>query len=214
MLRGVENYLAKEREMPPSSEVSDPPEGSELDLAAVVRHIFEKINDTRRELEALTNMARERDSTSFNGVGDELEAITHDTEQATTNIMNRVDDIEDVVRAIRTNGIHQDDLDRILKSCSDITLACSFQDITGQRVQKVVEVIESIDGQLSKIETQLGGEGGYSPKAQKAYRKTQREKGLLNGPALPEEPVGQDEIDELFRTAEEAPFNPSAEEES
>ncbi|NDV52820.1 protein phosphatase CheZ [Salipiger sp. PrR003] len=204
LLRSFEAFAATERDKLASQKSAEDP----LDLAQVVRNIFAQINDTRAQLESLTNMAMERSGQSFNGVGDELEAITFDTERATTTIMNGIDEIEALVGRMRADGIEAPQLKAILRLCTDVTVACSFQDINGQRVQKVVEVIESIDGQLSKIETQLGGQTSPRSPQHARSREQQRADGLLDGPAHPEVSVGQDEIDRLFEAGEQAPFSP------
>ena len=94
--------------------------------------------------------------------------------------------------------------DYIMKKAIDITLNCSFQDITGQRVQKVVEVIQLIDKKFGSIEKKLGDSPTTkTPSAavnlddlSKGHKK---EAGLLNGPALPNaDSISQAAIDDLF----------------
>jgi len=77
----------------------------------------------------------------FETAAAELGAVVSDTEQATNGIMNNVERIEDIigeVLAVLPAGFGAtrliDARDHIVK----IYEACNFQDITGQRINKVV----------------------------------------------------------------------------
>lgn len=176
----------------------------ESEMVALARMILEKINDTREELQSITSMAKERDIEGFNAVEDELAAIVVDTERATNDIMDAADHIEALLRTTEGKTISDELRREIRDKCTDITMSCSFQDITGQRVRKVVEVIQLIDQQISSIERRLTtpvGEGRdilATPSEADLARAGEKAAGLLQGPPLPGQSVSQDEIDNLF----------------
>jgi chemotaxis protein CheZ len=79
--------------------------------------------------------------------------------------------------------------------------ACNFQDITGQRITKVVKALQHIEQKVDGLLAIFGdglhlatGEGreGSDLSRDEADRK------LLNGPQLPDDASTQDEIDKLL----------------
>lgn len=163
--------------------------------------IFEKISSAREELSAISMMAKERDIEGFGSVEDELSAIVHDTEQATNKILDSADEISDIINSSEITESEKRNI--IQNKAMDIILACSFQDITGQRVQKVVEVIQLIDNKIGNIQRKLNNTHNYSlPEDGDFSRDSQKKAGLLNGPALPsasrQDSIDQSDIDSLF----------------
>ncbi|WKL56221.1 protein phosphatase CheZ [Asticcacaulis sp. ZE23SCel15] len=126
--------------------------------------------------------------------GAELEAITRDTENATHTIMN----CAEAMMGFSVKDFGDDP--KAYKAAVDdqvmmIFEACSFQDITGQRVSKVVNVLKQIEDRVTRLADKLGIED-------KSVELTDREKRdrdlLLNGPAIGGPETGQDSIDALF----------------
>jgi hypothetical protein len=125
------------------------------------------------------------------GAGAELAAITGDTEVATNAIMTAAEAI-----------IYMDPSTPNLKAAVDdkvmaIFEACAFQDITGQRVSKIVKVLERIEARINHLADSLGIEDAETPGEMTAEEKRRRDL-LLNGPALAGPETRQDEIDALF----------------
>ena len=174
----------------------------EHEIKDALNAIFEKISSAREELSAISMMAKERDIEGFGSVEDELSAIVYDTEQATNKILDSADEITEI---ISDTSIDEYEKRRIIQNkAMDIVLACSFQDITGQRVQKVVEVIQLIDSKIGNIQKKLYNTHDYnvSGDMEDFSRASQKQAGLLNGPALPSAPknesIDQSDIDSLF----------------
>jgi hypothetical protein len=87
--------------------------------------------------------------------------------------------------------------------------ACSFQDITGQRVSKVVNVLKQIEERVGKLANTLGVEDS-APQEMSAEEKRRHDL-LLNGPAIGGPETKQDAIDAMFDTGfDEAPVKPDA----
>jgi chemotaxis regulatin CheY-phosphate phosphatase CheZ len=177
------------------------------ELKNSLNEILNKINSARDEISAISMMAKERNIEGFGSVEDELSTIVTDTEQATNKILDAADEISDIVNQ-NPDNLPEEKIQEIQNNVLEIILACSFQDITGQRVQKVVEVIQLIDNKIDKIEKKLSNPNNYYSKEVKINeeenfsKQSQKDAGLLNGPALPsaskEASISQDSIDNLF----------------
>lgn len=184
-------------------------------VAAIVRQVIESLEgdvsaaDLRfySELEELARYIRKAKhdiasikpkdiSTSFiPSATDELDAVVGATEDATNKIMDVCDQISALAETV--SG---DLKDKMIACTTRIFEACNFQDITGQRITKVVETLKHIDSRIEAIVKAMGEEihrvgGDHMPKHLHA---ADPEKGLLNGPQLPEAAVDQAEIDRLL----------------
>lgn len=119
---------------------------------------------------------------------DELDAIVMATAEATGTIMDSCEAIQKSFEKI----------DPALASAleSEVTKifeACSFQDITGQRITKVVKTLKKIDEKITALLAVLGSKApGYDESDE------EEETNLLNGPQLPGKGVNQDDIDKLL----------------
>jgi len=119
--------------------------------------------------------------------GQELDAIVKATESATNTIMEAA---EEIMAAA-------DDSETINDACMRIFEACSFQDITGQRVTKVIGTLEYIEDRLGSLQSAWGPDLGAQP-ANTEAAPGEDETGLLNGPQLEGEGVSQDDVDRMF----------------
>ncbi len=122
--------------------------------------------------------------------GAELEAITRDTENATHNIMNSAEAI------MSFDGSDPDYKAKVDDEVMKIFEACSFQDITGQRVSKVVGVLKQIEERVGKLANTLGVEDSLPQEMTEEEKR--RHDLLLNGPAIGGPETKQDAIDAMF----------------
>ena len=79
--------------------------------------------------------------------------------------------------------------------------ACGFQDITGQRISKVVAALQHIECKVGSILDAFGDriDRGTAPPKPAPKNGTERpDEHLLNGPQLPSEGVSQDDVDALL----------------
>ncbi len=124
---------------------------------------------------------------------DQLDAIVSATEEATGTILDAAEKIE------AEAGKH--DIPEITEQVVRIFEACSFQDLTGQRISKVVSALKHIEDRLDRMVEVFGDEVRKARKdASRATKKVDPndEESLLNGPQLPGEANRQDEIDALL----------------
>ncbi|GLQ05635.1 protein phosphatase CheZ [Sneathiella chinensis] len=124
--------------------------------------------------------------------GKELDAIVASTEAATNQIMEAT---EKIMAARVTEA------DVVNDACMEIFEACSFQDITGQRISKVVSTLEYIENYLDKVTRAWGHEKDADAPSLDTDAPLDEEASLLNGPALEGEGVDQNFVDEMFNDA-------------
>lgn len=129
--------------------------------------------------------------------GAELEAIVQATEAATGTIM---DAAEEIMSADSSDPEAYQQA--VNDACMRIFEACSFQDITGQRITKVVSTLTFIEDRLNTLQVAWGPQ--IEDKEQSDSDIEEDDSALLNGPALAGEGIEQDDIDRLMSSADEA----------
>lgn len=174
---------------------------SDLRLYSEIEALAGYIQSARQEIAAV--QAEGINTTHIPSATDELDAVTDATAEATNNIMNACDQISAVAGEV--GGAQGDKLNAIV---TDIYEACNFQDITGQRITKVVRTLKHIEEQILRLVQAFGGEGAGGGAAQTGAAAASQsagstvssgdEKDLLNGPQLPGNAIDQDEIDRLL----------------
>ena len=135
-------------------------------------------------------------STSFiPDATDELDAVVGATEDATHRIMDVCDEMS-ALAAQCTPEINE----KLVNCTTKIFEACNFQDITGQRITKVVETLKYIDARIEAIVKAMGDEIHHAvdKHSTKNVHAADPEKGLLNGPQLPSSAISQSDIDKLL----------------
>ena len=124
---------------------------------------------------------------------DELDAIVGHTAQATNEILDCCEVLE------RLQGEVPEAAAATLQGAvTRIYEACSFQDITGQRISKVVAALKAIEARVEAAVANASGRGAPAPLAvEPAPSRTEGEE-LANGPQLPGGATSQAEIDRLL----------------
>jgi len=134
-------------------------------------------------------------NTKIPRAGQELDAIVQSTEKATNTIMEAAEEMM---------SSDAEDLDAhkavVDAACMRIFEACSFQDITGQRISKVVETLKFIENHIGAMTDVLGVS---DEDATSEEEEAQGDRALLNGPALEGEGIDQDKVDALIDVADE-----------
>ena len=169
-------------------------------LISVIRGYFNTLDTSvYRELhqlsghisQAKTEIARLRPNeikAQLPAAGDQLEAIVKGTELATHAIMEAIEEILAASAGESERAIED--------ACMRIFEACSFQDITDQRVTKVVKTLNYIEQRISVLLEAHGAEIeeiALAPEDQQTGGA-----GLLQGPALEGEGIDQSAVDALL----------------
>jgi chemotaxis protein CheZ len=165
------------------------------DIGQIVRElgaVADYVSHIKREIGALR--VNELSRTRIPGAHDELGNVVDATASATNTIMSAAEEIL---------GYSEDDFEtyrnQVQKKVLEIFEACSFQDITGQRISKVVEHLAQVEKRLSHFAAAVNArDGEAAPDAEEAARQSRKELLLLNGPASDDSGVSQNDIDSLF----------------
>lgn len=122
---------------------------------------------------------------------DELDAIVGHTAEATNEILDCCEVLERLQAEVPEPAAAA-----LQGAVTRIYEACSFQDITGQRISKVVSALKAIE---SRVEAAVANASGRPATAQPAAAapRTQGQE-LAHGPQLPGGGTSQEEIDRLL----------------
>ncbi len=163
----------------------DPTSAENAKLHAELSTLATYIENMRSELAQLRGS--EISHTHIPTATDELDAVIEETAKATGAIMDACEKIEK-----HAGGLPAPAGPEIAADITAIYEACGFQDITGQRITKVVRTLKHIESKVSEIVSALDSvqEAAGAPKEQKS--------GLLNGPQLGGPASSQAEIDALL----------------
>ena len=168
------------------------------ELSRQVVQLYDYMERIKEQLAAVKHPGAPVDH--FNKVADQLAAIVGATEEATNAIMEATEanmGLADEIRTAQPDEIGAK-IDKIVENSSHVFEACTFQDITGQRISKIVETMNLLEGTLNSLIVIIGKD---SIAALPVHRSPKRKDGdaPMDGPALEgEESVSQAEIDALF----------------
>ena len=174
-----------------SSVIDKVGKNEQVSLASILtelRDLLLVIEETRTEL----GMVRPADikGKHIPGATDELDAIVEATSEATSTIMDCCDVIQE--KAGEAGG---EVGDAIVAEVMKIFEACSFQDITGQRVSKVVKTFQDIEEKIDKLVSVLGISAADLPEEEDTR---EGDEALMNGPQLADQAISQEDIDKLL----------------
>ena len=160
--------------------------------------LLKYITRVREEIATISRPADEEHH--FNSMAEQLDAVIKATDDASNTIMACAEDNDEVLAELKKtvkDPAQLKLLDKISSNGMEIIQACSFQDLTSQRVTKVARSITYVEDRVAAL-AEVWGKDELAKVKVKGSEKTDDEK-LLNGPALdPSKSINQDEIDALF----------------
>jgi chemotaxis regulatin CheY-phosphate phosphatase CheZ len=135
----------------------------------------------------------------------ELDQIVQATERATSDILNAAERIMEAAGQLPPELAESAQL--LTDQATEIFTACSFQDITGQRISKVVNTLRYIDQRVAAMVEIWGADAIAASKSTAAGMPAdgRDDAHLLNGPAMPGQGRTQDEIDALLNGIQPEP---------
>jgi chemotaxis regulatin CheY-phosphate phosphatase CheZ len=83
----------------------------------------------------------------------ELDAIVHMTESATSRILAAAELMQEIAWTLRESGANNALCEHLDAQATEIYTACSFQDLTGQRTRKVIEVLRYLEERINAAVT-------------------------------------------------------------
>lgn len=190
---------------PPAAAPADPVADSlaqqkaEVDiLRTELRALALCIQQTKMEISALR--PKDADDDRLVAVTFELDAIVTSTERATQTILDaaeRIDALAATMNAHSADAFLKQQTDDIREQVIEIFESCNFQDITGQRITKVVNTLKYIEDRVNAMIEIWGAESFVGLQRAEEEHEDEEAK-LLNGPQLENKGISQAEIDKLF----------------
>lgn len=163
-------------------------------IHAELRALADYIQMARNELRAAEPLEiRER---HIPAATDELDAVIAAAEEATHAILASAEEIEAIIELVDP-GLR----DRLGNAVTRIYEACNFQDITGQRVTKVVRTLAHIETKIDAMVAAIDPDNAGVKIDRTSTADTEKakdSKDLLNGPQLPAEATTQADIDAIL----------------
>lgn len=162
--------------------------------------IRQGIADIERELATarmeMARLAREADAGGrILHASEDLETVVAATEQATQEILAAAERIQETAWTLRESGADGAACDALDALATEIYLACSFQDLTGQRIARVVKTMSFVQDRIGSFVETLGIEPTpIAPEPDEPVPSAPR----ASGPARAGEGVDQARVDGLM----------------
>lgn len=154
-------------------------------LRSQIGEMQEFIINARKEISSIRpNAMREVDIPEAT---DELDAVVMATEEATNAILDSVEKLEGICSSLKGA-----DAEALQSLVVNIYEASNFQDITGQRINKVVNTLQGIESRVSRLIAL------FPVVDADCHLENDENKSLLNGPQMTASANDQDDIDALF----------------
>ena len=199
------NEPAAKPSEPSAPPVADP----EIDrVRAEIGQMAKTIERTKAEIAAIKHPLAENDPVLT--ASSQLDAIVQATESATQDILDCTEQVEEVIKRMVALDPENEELINLSDEAGGhlikIMEACGFQDITGQRITKVVTALQQVEQKVEALMQAFGDDIKRDGPAKSQDKKKTAPSGaparpdedLLNGPQLPENASSQDDIDALF----------------
>lgn len=167
--------------------------------------MFGHIQRFRKELATIRHPGTDQQD-HFDKMADQLDAVVEATEAATDSIMTAMEEIEALVGQVRSRVKDPEALtalDAIGDKTAAVFEACSFQDLTGQRVTKVVESMKFVEERVNAL-IRIWGRDELSKVVVEINDAKDAERRMLHGPQRKGKGVSQDEVDKMFAEPEMA----------
>ncbi len=168
-------------------------------VKAEVEAIAARITLTKQEIANLRHPLAKEDK--LQSASMELSAVVKATEEATTKIMQVAEHLDEIVREITPHMSDAYVVSRLNEMTEQITQlfeACSFQDLTGQRITKVVKTIDYIEERVETMQV-IWGRKDFEKMPVPTDDIIKKDGDLeLHGPQAAAVAISQDDIDKLF----------------
>ena len=163
--------------------------------------IYEAIAQTKREIATLHHTTGSKGE-EMTRVTNELDAVVIGTEGATETILASAEFIDETANTLSARlgkedaELAGDIQDKVIQ----IFEACNFQDLTGQRITKVVGTLRFVEDRIIQMMDIWGGIESFKDITVEQRELKEGDAALLNGPALESDVdvATQDDIDALF----------------
>lgn len=163
--------------------------------------IYEAIAQTKKEIATLHHTTGSKGE-EMTRVTNELDAVVDGTEGATETILAAAEFIDETANTLSARVGREDSelANDIQDKVVQIFEACNFQDLTGQRITKVVGTLRFVEDRIMQMMDIWGGIETFKDISVEEREIKEGDAALLNGPALESDTdvATQDDIDALF----------------
>ncbi len=168
---------------------------AEFKLYHELQKLADYIQSAKREIAAIR--PDEIRATHIPMATDELDAVVGATAEATGVILDSAEHLETVAGKLEPAAAEE-----VRNLATKIFEACNFQDVTGQRITKVVRALKHIEDKIDALLSAFGegvkAPAEATPAPEPAPAAAGDDSHLLHGPALPQEANKQDDIDAIL----------------
>lgn len=154
--------------------------------------LYREIEDICKHFEAIQQEAvgLTQKSDNVSAAEEQLGTVLKSTEEATNTILDSATAIQTLVDDNSEEGKQ-----KLVEHVTKIYEACGFQDLTGQRIMKVLTHLGVIQERMKKLQEVTRP---FADKFASEAAAESKGDGLMNGPAMPEAAPTQADIDKLF----------------
>jgi chemotaxis protein CheZ len=133
----------------------------------------------------------------------ELDAVVTGTEHATQQILDAAEAVDEAANTLSATLRQEQEralASDIRENVVRIFEACNFQDLSGQRIAKVLATLKFVEDRVARMMEIWGGSAALQDYAVTAAAEHTGDRGLVNGPKLEGDPgyASQSEIDAMF----------------
>lgn len=163
----------------------------EMHVSAEDRQIYDEIRKVADKLKSAGNIELLPDEAPGEAIL-ELEAVLKATEESADKIIDAVTELQQLASGIADKNLQE----KANKSFNAILEACNFQDLTGQRINKVSSTLEDVEEFVEDVSQALDAKNGKHRVKKKKDARNNPE--LMNGPQMDKDAPSQGDVDKLF----------------
>lgn len=151
-----------------------------------LKKIAKNIRATKEEV---ANLDSDKLETELPSATLQLQSVAKSTENSSEKIMEATENIQNIIKNIDNETLKKE----ILENTCRIMEACSFHDLTSQRINKVIELFEDLEKVVYRLLVT------FKTKTPLDQNKKSKDE-LLNGPQIYDQAPSQKDIDDLFNS--------------
>lgn len=164
---------------------------TEASLLAEMEALGREVRRAKSEIAALR--VEDINDSHIPRATDELDAVVEHTANATNEILDVCEGLEAMQsRLVPAEG------EKLGALVTRIYEACSFQDITGQRISKVVSALKAIESRVAAVTARFSTGEALPPPPPPPAAPVTEGRALANGPQMPGAGSSQADIDKLL----------------
>lgn len=147
------NAALETRERPAETHGDGAMAKADLDILwARLQDMRDAIDTARRDMAEI----KPRETEHFASAEEDAAAVATASERATLDILAAVERLQDIADRLRTGGADDDLCEEVETHARGIFMASAFQDITGQRIARLVGALTDLDRRIAAIMAQGG----------------------------------------------------------